>query len=271
MTQLSRRAYAARSGVSDRAIRKHIASGVLAPAVLPNGLLDAELADQLLERNLTKPKNGAPLVLATAKQRRARAVVQDLLDQVRELRRSLIAPDLAETRANEATASAWRIAREWPARIAPTVAGKPAEEVQRLLKVGVNDLLGAFYDEGLQEEKDNAARRAAAPRRPKIDLAALTAVELQALAENLRAEILERERLERIGKTVRVEDAIALYEEALAVSKSLLNAIPGRTATLIEFADVAETERLLAVEIEGFCEAGRLDVSPLLRNKESSE
>lgn len=48
---LSRRAYARRRGVTDKAVRKAITSGRIAAAVLPDHTIDADLADRLWEGN----------------------------------------------------------------------------------------------------------------------------------------------------------------------------------------------------------------------------
>jgi hypothetical protein len=264
--ELSRRGYARSRNISEATVRKHITSGLLAPAVLPNKLIDAERADALLAGSITRPKaKKVPAVLAAAKARHQRAIARDVFDQLSELREALISPALAERSVNGSTASAWAIARAWPAEVAPTVAGKPAAEVQRTLKQAVNDLLGAMHDQSEQEAATNAERRAAA-RLPEPDINTLTPVELTALTENARAEILELLRLERQQLKVRVEDVIDVYVEALSVSKSLLNAIPGRTSQLIAISDPAEAERLLAVEIDAFCRAGRRAASSLLRS-----
>jgi hypothetical protein len=78
---VSRRQYALSRNVSEAAIRKHIANGTLAGAVLENGIIDPDAADKLLAGSVTRgPK--LPVQVSTAKGRRQRAQVRLLHDEV---------------------------------------------------------------------------------------------------------------------------------------------------------------------------------------------
>ncbi len=255
MLELSRRGYAKSRHISEAAVRKHIASGLLAPAVLSNGLIDAERADALLADSITRPKvKKVPVVLATARQRRLRAQARDLLDQLDALKRSLVPAKKAMEVVDAQFQVAIDVLKPWPARIAPTVAGKPAAEAVRLLKAGVHDTLQEMQDAPPPPWPSEPEK----PSAPDPD--ALNPVQLAALVENLRAELLELQRLERLG-VPRVDYVLGLFEEALGLAKSLLMAIPGRTATLIEVADVAEAERLLAAEVAGVIAQLKIDLT----------
>jgi hypothetical protein len=135
--------------------------------------------------------------------------------------------------------------------------------VQRGLKTAVNDLLTEIQAHVIAEaETMSFGTPKAAP-----DVDAMTAVELAALIEHLRAEILELGRLERRRKLVRISDAIAIHNEATTFAKSVLLAIPGRLDVFVASADVAEAERLLSAQVEAFIAAARVDLSPLLKER----
>lgn len=254
---ISRRAFARTRGISEAAVRAHIKSGTLADAILPDGTIDASKADKLLAAANTRPKPGrTPAVLASARQRRVRAQARDLQDEVYDLERHLIPPGVAEQMLNQALDGPAAIARRWPPRVAPTVASRPADVVQRLLKEGVNDLLGEMHDSFPEAPEEEPA--------PEQDITeTMTPVELAAHIEHLRARILELGRAERQRLLVRVEDTMEVFEEALSIAKSLLKAIPGRLDVLIATTDATEAERLLANEIEAFIAAAHIDLGPL--------
>ncbi len=247
MPHLSRRGYARSRNLSEAAVRRHIASGVLADALTPDGLLDADRADELLRGSVTrKPQAKVPAVLRTARQRHLRAKVRRLLDEVTELKGSLIDPK----HAREIIAIADRPVVECYRRLldaAPIVAGKPAAEVHRALAKAANDCFVWYQDIA---EAWYEAHMPKFEAEPEPDLDSLSPVELAALHENLGAEILELGRYGSQGLARRVDDVIAENEERMVVAKGLFLAIPGRVAQLVAISTVEEARELLSREVE---------------------
>ena len=91
---LSRRAYAAQAGVSEATVRKHLRSGLLRPALLPNGKIDATKADELLARQRTRGTVSA--ALSDARRRKLAAQVALLTDEVVRRQESLCRRDEAD-------------------------------------------------------------------------------------------------------------------------------------------------------------------------------
>src|SRR5687768_14105582 len=86
---LSRRAYARARGVDESTVREHVASGLLKPALLPDGSIDAALADALLAKGRTRGERTAP-DLAGARRRKLAAQVALLADEVAEREGNLV-------------------------------------------------------------------------------------------------------------------------------------------------------------------------------------
>ena len=56
---VSRRAYARSRNISEATVRKYVAEGKLAQAVLPDGTIDPERADQLLASSISRSASDA--------------------------------------------------------------------------------------------------------------------------------------------------------------------------------------------------------------------
>ena len=91
---LSRRAYAAQAGVSEATVRKHLRSGLLRPALLPNGNIDAAKADELLARQRTRGTVSA--ALSDARRRKLAAQVALLADEIARRQKNLCRRDEAD-------------------------------------------------------------------------------------------------------------------------------------------------------------------------------
>lgn len=248
LPHLSRRGYARSRNLSEASIRRHLASGVLADALTPDGLLDADKADELLRGSITrKAPTKVPAVLKTARQRHLRAKVRRLQDEVAELRGTLAEPALVApwvALANgQLVASLRRLVDA-----APAIAGRPADEVHRALGTAVNDAYQHFQDVFPGWWAEHGPK--APPPEPEPDLDAMGIVELTALQSHLAAEILERERHLAKGVVRHIDDFRAESEERLVVSKSLFTAIPGRVAQQVAVATVEEARELLSCEVE---------------------
>jgi hypothetical protein len=119
---VSRRAYATSRGVSERAIRKHLTSGLLAPAVLGDGSLDAGRADSILTSRLSRP-SGPPPALADARKRKLLIQTVILADEVAELRGGLAPPADVARLERALFAAAAQILAEMVLPLGPALAG----------------------------------------------------------------------------------------------------------------------------------------------------
>ncbi len=266
-TWLSRRAYGRTRNLSEAVVRRHIASGLLAPAVDPaTNLIDADKADQLLLQNVTrKPAKKVPPVLRVARQRHRLAIAHDLDDQVGDLELVLIPPAWFESFTNSVFDEITNpLIAAWPEKIAPALIGHPAEVVQRLLKEGIHDLLGELHEVIVEGERRSDQQSLPKPTKPPLDT--LSAVELEAHIESQRARLLELARLERRGKLVRVQETVAASSELVIVAKQQLLAIPGRTdVTVAGSKDVEEIVALLKRETDDIVASLHFDVSSLVQ------
>jgi len=238
---VSRRQYALSRNVSEAAIRKHIASGTLAGAVLPNGNIDPDAADKLLAGSVTRgPK--VPIQVRTAKARRIRAQIRLLYDEVMEIKNNVVTPADAAMIQDVVSARIIKWLRVIPDRAAAAAAGLPGDRAYRALDDCINNTLQDYQDD-LPPEKPSTPT-------PEIDLAAMTPTELTALQLNLQAEKLEYERALNHGVVAWPDDLMPDYNEKLAVSKSMLLAIPGRVTVFMEGSSVEEARARIAEEIE---------------------
>ena len=242
MTQaVSRREYAKRRGISEAAVRKHIASGALADALTTDGLIDPVVADRLLAKHLTRGAS-EPVMLKTAKARRQRARVRRQADVVDDLRRTLITPaDAAAIRMEDSGPMLARFRKM--AEEAGAVAGMDATAAHAKLRDLVNEALADISGEPAPATEE------VAPDEP-IDIDSLTPSSLAAHQANLEAEEMERQRALGHGHFIDLYDAVKEYEEALGMAKSIITAMPGRVAPLASALTAEEVRSLVLVEVE---------------------
>src|SRR6478609_5250468 len=95
---ISLAAYARARNVTRPAIAKHLSSGLLRPALYSDGTLDARLADTILAKKLTRAKVNLPppASIAEARERKARATLLLLADEIDEIESDLVRPALAK-------------------------------------------------------------------------------------------------------------------------------------------------------------------------------
>ena len=110
MEGISRRELARREGIAESSVRRHIESGALAAAVLPDGSLDAEKASAALAAVVTNAKR-VPVALTHARGRRLRVQVRAREDEVADLQVSAVPPEVAATLLREQAAIITRHAR----------------------------------------------------------------------------------------------------------------------------------------------------------------
>jgi hypothetical protein len=236
---ISRRAYARRRGVSEASIRKHIANGVLAPAVLPDDTIDPDHADRLLAETVTRGA-AVPVELKTARARRLRASTALTHDNVAELRRSSITiADAAPMIIAESRRVAARL-RRIPDAVADRIAGQEPEAVVPIIRDAVHAALSDL-SEGPEP-----------PPRPReeLDLGRHTPAQLNAIRTDLQGEELEYRRALDHGQMVDVTELAADFEERLAVLKSIITSIPGVVSPMMVSYDVETARAVVAEEVE---------------------
>lgn len=240
---VSRRQYAKTRNVSEAAIRKHIATGVLASAVMADGRLDPDAADKLLAASIMRgPKE--PVQVSAAKARRQRAQVRLLHDEMMDLRRSVIGTKDAKRLVTEDYTDIKQWLRSIPEKAATAAAGLPSEAAHRALRDCVNQALTDSHQVLSERVPPDLAPK------PQPDIDNMTPVELTALQLNLQAEKLEYERALKRGIARWIRDAVVEFEEKLSVTKGILLAIPARVAVFMESSSIPEARRRIGEEIE---------------------
>lgn len=225
MEGISRRELASRHGISETAVRKHIANGNLVGAVLPDGSLDPDIAARLLVGTIQKG-TAVPVALRTAKTRRLRAQVAGLLDKVEAMRQMVISTEDADKLlAGERQPTIVRL-RRIPNDF-KKAAGMNARDAARTMNALVHEVL----EDLAAEPADYGEERSPAPSvdaRP--DLSTMSPNGLAALRINLSAELMEMKQALANGRARSVVEVLNEWEAKLAASKSLLLALPGRLA-----------------------------------------
>jgi len=239
MMGISRRAYARRRGVSEASIRKHIANGVLAPAVMPDDSIDPDRADRLLAETVTRGA-AVPVELKTARARRLRASTALTHDQVAELRRSSITiADAAPMIIADSRSVAGRL-RQLPNTVATRVAGQPPEVVVPIIRDAIHAAL---------TDLSGGPTPPPTPRED-IDLGHHTPAQLNAIRTDLQGEELEYRRALDHGQMVDVAQIGADFEERLAVLKSIIGGVPAAVALMMVASDVETVHRMVGNEVE---------------------
>jgi hypothetical protein len=251
MAGMSRRAYARSRNIDESTVRKHVKSGTLAGAILPDGTIDPEKADNLLRTTITRGKV-VPLSLQVAKGRRERALAMKDVHELHKIRRLYVrADEYADevVRLNELLSA---ILRRLPGRLAPQVYGQNARAINSIVKDGVNDLLWEAH-EALNEkvvEKD-CPIAASAEAEPQVEIDSMTPVELAAHRATTQAEIHERTLAIELGVLRRSDDLLMVVAETQSVMKSRLWALSSRLSTALEHAPTIDAaEELFSGEVE---------------------
>jgi len=233
---LSRRAYARARGVDESTVREHIASGLLAPALLADGSLDAALADALVAKGRTRGRGAAP-DLAGARRRKLAAQVALLADEVAERRGNLV--PLAEAK-RVATEMLHRLA--WGLRPlvtqAPALAGHDSATAFTLLTKDVHDVLTRLSETPVVAE-------ASEPNTPGAALEDLDPVALAARKTDLEAQRIELIRAEARGALVTVATFEAMIRPRFLTCRAGLLALPTKLAPY--FVGLAPAEAIATV------------------------
>jgi len=239
---LSRRAFAAARGISEKAVRKRIAAGDLAEALLPDGTIDPEIADRLLAERTTAGKR-VPAPLSAARLRKVRAHVATLQDRVAELRESVLTREEAATNAITARFIADRLARI-PADAAPQVVGRSAgliaELVREIVYAALDDLANTKITTTLGEDE-----------KPPLVVSAMNAVALAAAKETLLAERLELRRALKRGELLDGEAYFGAFMQRISGLRTTMLGLPSKLAPHLAAAKDAEDARaMLKAEVD---------------------
>lgn len=241
---VSRRAYARSRRISEAVVRKYLTQGKLTDALLPDGTLDAEKADQLLASSITRDR-AQPVELRTAKARHLRAKVRRLGDEVRDLERSLVHADRVGPIASAVGLIVADNLRPIAERMAPITSGMNGRDAHLALRNAVSDSLEIISSTMVAD--GNGAKGG---EETELELDELSEPQLLAIQANLQADKLELERALDRGILRRVVDTVEELEEKMVVSKSLVLAMPGRVAPYAQ-SETAEQLRIrIGQEIE---------------------
>ncbi|MEQ1770960.1 MAG: hypothetical protein ABL879_14090 [Devosia sp.] len=245
---ISRREAARRHGVNESTVRKAIASGGLAKAILPNGKLDAAKVADLLPKLVTRGPV-LPVALVTARTRRLRIQVETLRDEVEAMKLATIPPEDA--------AATWASTRDGlvahivaiPGRV-EACAGLPAREAHEQLLGIINALLDEASAPDEPAWWDEAPNGDAWWDEPLSDVMRMTPTMLLAARINLQAERDEIERALTVGRLRSVADFADAVSAQMSVAKSLVLALPGRVASQAEHATGEQLRSLVAFEVQ---------------------
>jgi hypothetical protein len=159
---ISRRKYAVRRGVSEKAIRKAIANGRIVSAVLEDGTSGAGKADELLASS-TVAGVRVSTTLAEARRRKAAASAALIQDEIADMEQSLC--PVAVAAVIEAEDIVWTYAkRRFMANVLPCsdrIVRQPAEVVFAILMDAVDRALHEIFEHGnqAQEQQDAEAEK----------------------------------------------------------------------------------------------------------------
>lgn len=250
---LSRRAYAKARGVDEKAVRLHIESGLLKPAILPDGSLNAGLADVLLSTGTVKGPASAP-DLADARRRKLAAQVALLQDEIAERRASLVTivdrDKLVRTMVLEVARRSAAIVKH-----AGKAAGLPVVEAASVMTDRVHELLTELSTQPFEAEQeakrqDRGARNFNVPNlnvEPSVSaLADMSTTELAARKADLEAERLEILRDVQNGVVEEVDEALLGLTRRLLDFRSALLAMPTRVAPVLQFSKAAAARQEVA-------------------------
>ncbi len=230
-------AYGRSRGTTGAAIRKHRSSGLLRPAILADGSIDAAVADMLLADGLTKGTKPPP-TLADARKRKAAAQVALLQDELDGLLEQLVRPEAAAEVTHAATVEI------------VTAIGGLQDDARHCAGMEVNKAAGGMQDAVIalltklsappRRRRTKAAKAAAGP-----SLSEMTAAELAARKADLEARLLEVQRDEAQGVVMRVRDVLEGHGTRLANLRSALLALPTRIAPQLVFSTPSEAATLV--------------------------
>jgi hypothetical protein len=226
---LSRRAYARARGVDESTVREHIASGLLKPALLPDGSIDAAAADALLAKGRTRGR-GTTTDLAGARRRKLAAQVALLADEVAERDGNLVPVAEAKRVAAEILRRlAWGL-RPLVAQ-APALAGRDSATAFALLTESVHEILTGL------SETPVVAEQGCEPDTLSPALEGLDPVALAARKADLEAQRIELIRAEARGELVALGTFESMVLPPCLTYRAGLLALPTKLAPSFEGLD----------------------------------
>jgi hypothetical protein len=241
---LSRREYAKRRGVSPTTIRRHVLSGLLAPALLPDDSIDATLADQILAKNLTRGAGAIP-GLEAARRRKLLVEIALLTDELDALRSERVLP-IVEL---EFLRSFYALVARNSARVVADgamLAGKEPREAFAVLTESVYATLTTIAETQAQARDVPADPDDLASGVPieKLDL-----VDLAALKADRQAARLELNRATSRGELVLIADMSDDLGDRITNYRARLLGLPSRAAPLFQSLGTADEAQATTFEL----------------------
>lgn len=248
MSGVSRREFARRRGVSERSVRRAIEDGRIAAAVLPDGSLDADLADGMLSSGSVTGVS-APSSLAAARRRKLAATVALLADELGELERSVLTRVVGEATDDLCVSEVARQLLTLPDELAPQVAGLAPAIAAPIVEDAVTAAMNRIADGGEKLAEDHAPTTGVAVATSAPDLAGMSATQLAALKAHLQARKLEIER----GLKRRDLMTIAEWEQSMGLrmmtTKHRVCGLHYKTAARFDSATVEEARSIIREEL----------------------
>ncbi|MER9761595.1 hypothetical protein [Mesorhizobium sp. M0138] len=253
MGGISRRSYAKRRGVTEKAIRDRITDGTLTNAVLSDGTLDGDLADRLLAEKVTAGKHvGSDL--NDARRRKLAAGVALLQDEVEALAVSVVPLDGVAPHIREITIDTARrlyvIADDFAGKVAGKVADEAAGIVDGAVREALTEISGGYAALGEDPDSEDAtyfeAKKSRARGAPLDDL---TAVQLAALKADLEAQRLETKRGLINGELLEIKQIGDEFASRCSIVRNRMLGLHVKVAPHFQNANKREAKKLLEIEI----------------------
>ncbi len=240
---MSRRGYAERRGVSDATVRRHLTSGLLAPALLPDDTIDADLADAILARSLTR-SSAIPAVDA-ARKRKLAAEIAMLQDEVTTLIDERVSPAAAR----EFVRDLLTLCAKQSIGVVDAGAGLaghvPVDCFTTLTEAVFTSLTAIAETRATTRTIEDEA----APTFAGVRLDALELTDLVALKADLQAQRLETLHATARGEMVLIAAIETDIIDRIANFRARLLAIPSRGAPLFQTLATADEARALTLEL----------------------
>jgi hypothetical protein len=240
---VSRREYARRRGVDEKAIRKAIEAGIL-KAALRDGLIDVAAADALLSAH----KIGGQQVssgLVKARTRKLAAGVALLRDEIVDLQASTLPAAGVAALTRDIALHVSRIF--WAmTNTAARLAGLERSTAIAVLDDEVRARLQAIADTRVQVPRSKSRKR----EDDRSALSEMSAVDLAAERATLQATRMEIERGLRVGELVDLATAQAAAVDRVLRMRTKVLALPAKLgASMGETVDAAELAPVLEAEL----------------------
>lgn len=245
---VSRTVFARHRGVSRNTVSKHLASGLLKPAVLPDGTLDEALADALLDANLTRqpPDENSPSDLTLARRRKTRASIRKLRDECIALQSEYAPIELLHEFERPNVEAIITRLRRIPRQAAKGIVGRsPAVACEHVRAVIYEALTQLGDGHGLSGPPDDGEE-------PDSEVSIVgNSVQLSALLTDMQAVRIELLREIKTGGRVSVDEFFEGWDRRIGNCRQQMIGLPTKLASQLAMATSEKDARdLIARDVE---------------------